>query len=238
VSGRGYGVSCCGYPRRIRRSSSQARAGDQQRKFKPSGGTVDASAPINNQQHQPRQRPDESAAPSRRVRLPDSRSRGSLRDRYGGARDFRSRTQAATPSAGGDTRANTNTGVGPAFTRDMLVANLGASCLVAGPAAASGRLRVALSHERGCGRGADDAGGKALADRLIRAGQQAPRRCRSRGRAGARPSAGISSQLDETGEPEGAGARALRLSQWPGRAPARSSAPSLARPALTDAAPE
>jgi hypothetical protein len=36
--------------------------------------------------------------------------------------DDRLRTQAATPSASGDTRANTNAGVGPAFTRDMLVA--------------------------------------------------------------------------------------------------------------------
>ncbi len=32
------------------------------------------------------------------------------------------RTQAGTPTAGGDTRANTNAGVGTAFTRDVLVA--------------------------------------------------------------------------------------------------------------------
>jgi len=34
----------------------------------------------------------------------------------------RLRTQAATPPASGDTRANTNAGVGPALTRDVLVA--------------------------------------------------------------------------------------------------------------------
>jgi hypothetical protein len=32
------------------------------------------------------------------------------------------RTQAATPPASGDTRATTNAGVGPALTRDVLVA--------------------------------------------------------------------------------------------------------------------
>jgi hypothetical protein len=44
----------------------------------------------------------------------------------------------------------------------MLLANLGARSVVAGQTAVSDRLRVALSHELGCGRGADDAGGKAL----------------------------------------------------------------------------
>jgi hypothetical protein len=34
----------------------------------------------------------------------------------------RLRTQAATLSASGDTRANTNAGVGPTFTGDVLVA--------------------------------------------------------------------------------------------------------------------
>jgi hypothetical protein len=36
--------------------------------------------------------------------------------------DDRNRTQAATPPASGDTRANTNAGIGPDFTRDVLVA--------------------------------------------------------------------------------------------------------------------
>src|ERR1700681_1758207 len=37
------------------------------------------------------------------------------------------RTQAATPSASDDTRANTNAGVGPALTRDVLVARTGSN---------------------------------------------------------------------------------------------------------------
>ena len=41
---------------------------------------------------------------------------------------------------------------------------------------------------------------KALADRLTRVGEQAPRRCRSRDRAGARSRAPSSSRLDELGE--------------------------------------
>ena len=39
-----------------------------------------------------------------------------------GAEHFPNRTQASAPSGARDTRANTNAGVGPAFTRDVLVA--------------------------------------------------------------------------------------------------------------------
>jgi len=56
--------------------------------------------------------------------LPPSRFGGSDGDRCNDARDFRTRTQAAPPSASDDTRANTNAGVGPALTRDVLFAQI------------------------------------------------------------------------------------------------------------------
>jgi len=52
--------------------------------------------------------------PCRERSGPDHVGRPSARDRL--------RTQGATPPGSGHTRANTNAGVGPAFTRDVLIA--------------------------------------------------------------------------------------------------------------------
>lgn len=54
-----------------------------------------------------------------------------------------------------DARTSTNAGVGPAFTRDVLIANLKSAAVVAHRAAATDRPGVALWHGLGCDAGAD-----------------------------------------------------------------------------------
>jgi hypothetical protein len=99
--------------------------------------------------------------------------------------------------SGRELRALMKASVVPAAAIDLLLANLETHCVVGSPAAVAAQLGVVLWHVLGCDAGADDAAAEALANRLTRAGQQAPRRCRSRDRAGASFSPRISSQLDE-----------------------------------------
>ena len=54
------------------------------------------------------------------------------------------------------------------------LANLETHLVVGAPAAAVAQLGVVLWHELGSDAGVDDAAAEALADRLTRAGQQAP----------------------------------------------------------------
>ena len=96
-----------------------------------------------------------------------------------------------------DARAGAEASLTSARGVDLLFANLETHCVVGSPAAIAAQLGVVLWHVLGCDARADDAAAEALANRLTRAGQQAPRRCRSRDRAGASFSPRISSQLDE-----------------------------------------
>ncbi len=100
----------------------------------------------------------------------------------GSPRHTRTETKQARPSRPGG---------------DLSFANLETHCVVGSPAAVAAQLGVVLWHVLGCDAGADDAAAEALANRLTRAGQQAPRRCRSRDRAGASFSPRTSSQLDD-----------------------------------------
>ncbi len=101
------------------------------------------------------------------------------------------------PRAPSAITAKTTAGLDQPRLTVALVANFETHCVVGSPAAVAAQLGVAPWHELGCDAGANDSAAEALADRLTRAGQQAPRRCRSRDRAGARSSPRISSQLDE-----------------------------------------
>jgi hypothetical protein len=91
----------------------------------------------------------------------------------------RCRTQAVTPPASGDTRANTNAGVGPPFTSDVLVANLGTRRVVDRPAVVPTSAEYCFGMNAGATPGGVSAVAKMLTDHLTRAGQQAPLPCRS-----------------------------------------------------------
>ena len=69
---------------------------------------------------------------------------------------------------------NTNAGLDQPRLTVALVANLETHRVVGSPAAVAAQLGVAPWHELGCDAGADGSAAEALADRVTRAGQQAP----------------------------------------------------------------
>jgi hypothetical protein len=77
-------------------------------------------------------------------------------------------------AAGAHTRASTKAGVAPLLMSDAL-ANLGTRGVVRPSSRRGDRRRVLLRHELGCASGADGGSPKALAARLICAGEQAHR---------------------------------------------------------------